>query len=48
MLYSAILASAVEWIHSKGVVHRDLKPSNVLLQVGVPHQSFGASVPFIC
>lgn len=25
------LASALQWIHSKGVTHRDLKPENILL-----------------
>ena len=33
MLYAAIVTSAIDWLHSKGVVHRDLKPSNILLQV---------------
>ncbi|KAF8510571.1 kinase-like protein [Hysterangium stoloniferum] len=30
-IYTAQIADAVSWMHSKGIVHRDLKPENVLL-----------------
>ena len=29
------IASAIEYIHSKGIVHRDLKPGNMMRVKGV-------------
>lgn len=30
------LASAIQYIHSRGIVHRDLKPENILLKTSAP------------
>jgi len=38
-LIGADVASALEYIHGKGVVHRDVKPANVLLPSGGTHFS---------
>ena len=43
--YTAQIADAVLWVHSKGIVHRDLKPENVLLddELRVKLTDFGSA-----
>lgn len=37
-LIAACLGSALEHMHSRGVIHRDVKPENILLdEAGFPH-----------